>query len=935
MITTLFMCLLLFAPAPRPVVLWVSEPVRPGQTVLVFGEGFSGVRSVVIEQGKRRAVVPSAQTRARSVKVVLPRGFASGPFVLRTTGLVLPVNHPKVLWVQGDAGASATPGGAIRAFGTCLAWPGSKPIARLEGAGASFAAPCSAPDGFSLIVRVPSTARPGAYRLRVHSGAGGPRDWSAPVPVSVVRARNAPQRRVSVTDFGCTGRDGLDDTAAVQKAIRAVSSRGGGVVEFPRGRFVLTAGIALPPGVTLQGAGMGQTALCWPDSDRPPEALIRGTHDFGVADLTLYAMNHCHGIVGDQGPAAGGNVRICRVRLRMNPYRGHLTEDEVARRFAAQQKFSTGGADCLRLGGPNVQVLDCDMAGGGRSIYLSGARNSVVARNRFANGRWGWYCLSGSDGLVFEDNVVTAGDLMSTGGGINCLDGSMVSRNVYFARNRLGECPGWDREAMTSDAGGGAYYGRIESASALELTLAEDPKWEGRDWRGAAVFVLDGRGQGQYRQIARTDGRRVTVDQPWTIPPDRSSIVTITMLQANYLFIGNTMTEAGVAIQLYGTAVGHIASGNVSRRTDGFHNFGMNYYGVQPSWFVQWLDNRIEDGNVYGGGHDQSVAVGEAHLGVFALPPGVEPRAPVTLGCVVRGNRLESNAHLGLGGTPDSPAADYPYVQEAVVEGNQVRAASCGLVRSARGVEGALIRDNDFRGCAAEVVEEQPALAARRARLRELLRHAGVGQAPLLRLPFTADLLDATNNGFDAVAQGGGARIVADDRRGACLELDGASRCVVRGSELLNLETFTIALWVKPRDAVGRFGLVSKRAGSAPAPYILSLQGDRLGFEATDAAGGWTFNFMSEPVLKAGVWQHVAAVKEAGKGVTLYVDGRPVAHLDNDRATFANDSPIYIGWEAWGGFASDASKPAWFRGRLSDLTIWPRALSAAEVAALR
>ena len=922
-------------PPSAPVVIWVSEPVRPGQTVLVFGDGFGAVRSVRLEQGERRVTSRCLQTRPHSIKALVPRTFAPGPFLLRAGGVSVWVNRPRIDWMLGDAGAAATSGGAIRAFGVCFAWPGCRPAARLEGGGLSMAAACSAPDAFSVTVRVPPALPPGDYRLRVHSGAGGAHGWSDAATVSVARRRPPPAVRISVTSFGADGDDAIDDTGAVVRAIRHAAARGGGIVVFPRGRFVLSAGLEVPPGVTLKGAGLDQTALCWPESESPPEALLRGTHDFGVEDLSLYAMNHRHGIVGDQGPGAGGNIRLVRVRLRMNPYRGHLTEEEVAKRFSAQQRYSTGGTDCLRLGGPNVQVLDCDVSGGGRAIYLSGARSSVVARNRLVNGRWGWYCLSGSDGLVFEGNVVTAGDLMSTGGGINCLDGSMSSRNVYFARNRLGECPGWDREAMTSDAGGGAYYGRVESCAGTEVTLASEPKYEGRDWRSAAVFVLDGRGQGQYRRIVRTDGRRVTVDRPWAVAPDSASVVTITMLQANYTFVENVVDEAGVAIQLYGTAVGHIASGNVSRRTDGFHNFGMNYYGVQPSWFVQWLDNRIEAGNVYAGGHDQSVAVGEAHLGVFALPPGVEPRAPITLGCVVRGNRLDSNAHLGLGGTPESPAADYPYVQDAIVEGNRVRAASCGLVLSRKGVEGALVRDNDFAGCASPVVEESPAAAAMRGRLQALLRRVAANRGPLLRLPLTADLLDAADGGFDAVAQGAGARIVPDPDRGACLELDGASRLQIRASELLNLETFTIALWVKPERLVGRFGLVSKRAGSAPSPFILSLQDNRVGFEATDVTGGWTFNFVSEPALKAGVWQRVVAVKEAGKGVTLYVDGTPVAHKDNDRAVCATNDPIYIGWEAWGGEASDGSKPAWFRGRLSDLAIWPRAMTAEEVAATR
>jgi len=52
----------------------------------------------------------------------------------------------------------------------------------------------------------------------------------------------------------------------------------------------------------------------------------------------------------------------------------------------------------------------------------------------------------------------------------------------------------------------------------------------------------------------------------------------------------------------------------------GFHNFGMMYSdGIQPNWYLQWLGNRIEEGNVYWGDHDNHRLSGEAHIGVYAF----------------------------------------------------------------------------------------------------------------------------------------------------------------------------------------------------------------------------------------------------------------------------------------------------------------------------
>ena len=129
--------------------------------------------------------------------------------------------------------------------------------------------------------------------------------------------------------------------------------------------------------------------------------------------------------------------------------------------------------------------------------------------------------------------------------------------------------------------------------------------------------------------------------------------------------------------------------GNGSDRTGGFHNFGMNYDGIQPSWFNQWLQNRIEDGNTYRGGHDNYLLAGPAHLGVFALPPKADWTHPLTLCTVVRGNRLLGNSHIAVGGgDPNNPALRNPLVQEVIVEDNEIWRSEIGihLRRAAEGV---------------------------------------------------------------------------------------------------------------------------------------------------------------------------------------------------------------------------------------------------------
>jgi hypothetical protein len=86
-------------------------------------------------------------------------------------------------------------------------------------------------------------------------------------------------------------------------------------------------------------------------------------------------------------------------------------------------------------------------------------------------------------------------------------------------------------------------------------------------------------------------------------------------------------------------------------------------------------------------------------------------------------------------------------------------------------------------------------------------------------------------------------------------------------------------------------------------------------------------------VLKADVWQHVAAVVEHGKGVTLYIDGQPVAQKDNAGDLYQNSQELWIGRDAWGGAPPDTTQPGYFPGAIDEVKLWARPLSAAEIAA--
>jgi hypothetical protein len=738
-----------------PVVFHVSDPVGPDETVIVHGDGLAGATGIEIARlsDSARAVtlprkpgrVAVLQPSATSVKFTVPATLKPGLFafrVLTADGATAPVllNRPQAWWVQGDLGHDASPGGSVRIFGKCLALPGGK-AARIELAGPQRRSlEVTGAGRFQLFASLPQDLPTGAYTVRVHPGSGGEPGWSAPLQVAVRSPQPWPDTLFSVKDFSASGEGSKDDTVALQAALTAAGANGGGIVYLPRGRYQINATLTVPRFTELRGERTDLVCLLWPDTATPPEALLRGTNSFAVTDVTLYSSHYVHGIVGDLGDQAGaGNVRLLRVRTRLNRYRGHLTPEEADKRFRDTARQQQG--DTVRLGGDDLEIVGCDLYGSGRALYLSRVRCGRVIDNALYNGRGGGTCISGSDGLIFENNRIVGADLMATGGGINCRDGSSFSQNVFYAHNQLRLMHGWDREAMTSDAGGGAYLGKATLAGPTTLTLADEPSLGDRNWAGAGVYIMAGTGQLQHRRVVKAAERTVEVDRPWDVTPDDTSVFSLSMRQEHYLIVDNDFVDAGIAVQFYGISIEHLIVGNRAARAGGFQNIGKLYsgrydlppernLGHQPSWFCQFLGNEITEGNIYRSGANTSTLAGDSVVGVFGWPPTPDWPWPYNVGTVVRRNRLANNARIHLGGS----ANDLPAVRDVVVEDNLIANADTGI-QIDRATAGILLRNNRFEGVgnplngtglATAWLAPEQRLEADRSRCRVLAAEAGL-----------------------------------------------------------------------------------------------------------------------------------------------------------------------------------------------------------------
>ena len=328
-----------------PQIFWASDPVRPGEAALLVGDGFGdhprieltrlqddpGDAPAPVERTGTGTTVEPLQASDQSVKFIVPADFKEGVYAARITNgddsAVGLLNAPTVYWAQGDQGVRAAPGGWIRIFGRCIGQAPATAVLRMTSLAdqTSHRLAAASSNGWEARFAVPADLKPGLYDLQLHNGLGDSGAWSKAGPLEIKAAEPWPDRQFNVRDFGATGTGTTDDTPAVLAAVKAAGDQGGGVVFFPRGRYLLTQALILPRFVTLRGERRDLVNLLWPDLEQPPPALIQGSNHFALEDLTLYASRYEHLIAGDlQTTPAGepGHVRIQRVTARALLYIG-------------------------------------------------------------------------------------------------------------------------------------------------------------------------------------------------------------------------------------------------------------------------------------------------------------------------------------------------------------------------------------------------------------------------------------------------------------------------------------------------------------------------------------------------------------------------------------------------------------------------------------
>jgi len=205
---------------------------------------------------------------------------------------------------------------------------------------------------------------------------------------------------------------------------------------------------------------------------------------------------------------------------------------------------------------------------------------------------------------------------------------------IAFFRNHVQETwllPGGGEQYLREDGYAKPYP--VISASANTLTVENPPEFGAENWHRVddlTAVIAVGKGKWQVRRITGFKKGVYSLDCPWDVLPDNTSIAAVGPIQCRSLWVRNTSADGMSAFSLYEANVEQIVAGQE------MHNVGMfSIMGDFRKWVDAWFNEIRNCSFERGDGMESQVSIHWA-----GKPPPRLP-CPIIAGCEWRNNLLE------------------------------------------------------------------------------------------------------------------------------------------------------------------------------------------------------------------------------------------------------------------------------------------------------
>jgi hypothetical protein len=761
--------------------------VSPGQTILFQGTGLGGVAQATVAQVADSAmpdptkasynfpattdlsgstVVPILQSANTSAKITVPGTLTPGVYAIQyqaPTAATAPdpstlihavVNLPWIQWwmgrstIPGSSGSAAYPGQEIDVFGRNF---GASPKVWVSSNGSFTPLTVLQSNPYRVSAVIPNSLTAGTYQLWIHNGHGGQYGFSDPAAIAVAAAP-APwsTTQFDVTHFGAKGNGVADDTAAITAALKAAGAPGqnGGVVYLPAGQYLVSGKLRVPANTIVAGANTASTTIktaSLPVSNGKIQSLFEGSSHFTIQDLTITsgaadfivtcpASQGMYDFYGIHEPLASGAQCLDVTLQRLSV--SHTTLQ------AAQSTGQWRGGRTLNFQGTDIRILNSVVSSqNNATLFLSEPTNSTVIGNTLLDGRRSYIEIVDSESTIIEGNTISATD--PTG---NCVGNQGQIHHVYVAQNDIHDCLGTHGEAFSADSPYYPYWlGHPATISSTTGSMTFSAPLFGASFNiptdgGTSLatryiaVVVGGTGLGQMKRIASNTATSISIESPWRVPLDPTSVVDIQLDKSQNVFVQNTFSNTSVGVQLYSQAYENIVDGGTGANMGGSYcvandipaqatTGGPLVRRFEYCYYNEWLNNtfngNLPDSNI---NREFQLSYPNAFLGqtgntddFSGAAASVMPRDPLVMfiGNAIRGNQVASNNTIGFvfrGNHPQTaPASLDAFLSlDLIIEQNQVQSCQPAQGSSSSSPVGidiypgafdSLVSSNTISGC--------------------------------------------------------------------------------------------------------------------------------------------------------------------------------------------------------------------------------------------
>lgn len=452
---------------------------------------------------------------------------------------------------------------------------------------------------YKVEFQIPSNIANGEYEVWTHNGHGGQYGWSGPLKLTINEGQKWTKSVFNVKDFGALGNGQKDDTEAIYRALSEAKKSAGSTVYFPKGTYMISNMLNPSDNTQWKGDGKELTFIkCNSKFTSQADAMVYGSvNTFNLSDITFDTNNNFRAIHAAPFFLRGSsNVRVDNVVLSFANY-DVMQLDNTNGMFFTNCKFI---GKISFLGKASQLFIDKS------AFYLTNDTENALHS-------WAGTNISITNSTCQDYNNSDPNNGAGWGKGrFFCATGNFGSGgSTYIGNNATYDLSVRENDAVDQNSGeqflwegfSAKWSGSVTSSTLTSTKLSgfslsvDEPK---------IAVITKGTGLGQSRRIISANGSAITLDAPWNLAPDETSIIAVghfadrIVMYKNYIdgkayAASSPNFTASSGIQPYGGVFNFIADQNtISEVRAGIANWSTQHsFGIDPNYFSLYANNEI------------------------------------------------------------------------------------------------------------------------------------------------------------------------------------------------------------------------------------------------------------------------------------------------------------------------------------------------------